>query len=398
MNSVEVLKLIKFILFQIFIIIFLSCTTKSSPVDIDSGGYGPDLSNYEGTPSHIWVMYKDGSQKVSLTKDKTYDTKPQFSPDGSKILYYSKINYDEWFMPEFDLWIMDSDGSNKINLTNSMYTVFSAKFSPDGSKIAFEIDDNIYNPSGNNIYICNCDGSNKKNIHKGSDPQFSPDGSKLIFSNNDYIYIANSDGSNLKELVRGSHPNITPDGSKIIFSRPDIVEGFLIGFIYVIDTDGNNLTKITMGDDPKLSPLGGKILFNRADYYEDYTYRERDLYIVDLDGKNEILLEENVQSDYYYMFLPDGSVIFKPDTGPLMRANDDGTNTRRFPFFSDLGRYSSYPNGREIVYASSISDGDNEIYLVDINIDFKLKLTNNNVNDVNPNFSNDGHRIVYNVW
>ncbi len=80
-------------------------------------------------------------------------------------------------------------------------------------------------------------------------------------------------------------------------------------------------------------------------------------------------------SDIYLIKL-DGTIVKK--------LTNRGMNTD--PAFS--------PKGDKIAYVSSV-DGDEEIYLYDINTDSTIKLTNNDYTDFSPTFSPDGKEIVY---
>jgi Tol biopolymer transport system component len=96
----------------------------------------------------VCVINIDGSD---ITKIANGDIRPQtqswqsqvWSPDGSKIVYYSKDSGN------FDIWMMNTDGSNKEQLTTSTGDDVEPYFSPDGRKILFES-----NRNGNwDIYV-----------------------------------------------------------------------------------------------------------------------------------------------------------------------------------------------------------------------------------------------------
>jgi Tol biopolymer transport system component len=65
-------------------------------------------------------MNADGSNQTQLT-DSTADREPAWSPDGTKIAFYSVPNDslgcssgDNW-----EIYVMDADGSNQTKLTGS---------------------------------------------------------------------------------------------------------------------------------------------------------------------------------------------------------------------------------------------------------------------------------------
>jgi len=93
---------------------------------------------------------------------------------------------------------------------------------------------------------------------------------------------------------------------------------------------------------------------------------------------NELLAVAAAKKDIadIYLIKLDGTVVKK--------LTKRGMNTD--PAFS--------PKGDKIAYVSSI-DGDEEIFLYDINTDSTIKLTNNDYIDFSPTFSPDGKEIAY---
>ena len=76
--------------------------------------------------SDIWTMNTDGTGKIKLTSGGRQNKSPQFSPDGSKIVYYSFSSNSN----EDGIYIMNSDGKNNLQLTNTVGDDYWPKFSP----------------------------------------------------------------------------------------------------------------------------------------------------------------------------------------------------------------------------------------------------------------------------
>jgi Tol biopolymer transport system component len=176
-----------------------TCLSELNFVD-SSPNFSPDNTcivyssrHTDSWESDIFMMNVDGSGKTNLTSSETtsaYD--PQYSPDGSMIIYYS----------DFDLHLMELDGSNSLDLTNDDSSPFRYKFSPDGSQI-------VYVGFNTDLYLIDIDGSNKLNLTSGigysDSPIFFPDGQKLLFTSHRDgvrgIYRIDVDGSNEFKIV-----------------------------------------------------------------------------------------------------------------------------------------------------------------------------------------------------
>src|SRR5262249_23319836 len=132
--------------------------------------------NTNGT-QNIWLMNADGSNLAPLTRltaEFADCLSPAWSPDGSKIVYYSKraLNGGDFFSANFtnNIWVMNTDGSGTTALTNVTAFINSSRdadpsWSPDGSKIVFVWQGALNGAdlpnidSTANIWVMNADGS-----------------------------------------------------------------------------------------------------------------------------------------------------------------------------------------------------------------------------------------------
>lgn len=140
----------------------------------------------------IWTSRVDGTDLRQLTASDAQDFDVSWSPDGSKIAFASGYSLEREERPE--IWVMDADGSNKVQLTDGPESYEKPTWSPDGSMIAFS--STRLGPLGD-IWIMNADGSGRTRLTRTSrssftctskeicykEPQWSPDGTKLIFPN-----------------------------------------------------------------------------------------------------------------------------------------------------------------------------------------------------------------------
>ncbi|MES2726536.1 MAG: hypothetical protein V4643_05500 [Bacteroidota bacterium] len=202
---------------------------------------------------YLWAIYESFDIFVSnlngeiisqLTNTPGYDAEATVSPKGDKIVFTSTRSGD------LELWIMDIDGKNQKQITFGLGYDGGAFFSPDGKQLVFrasrpqteaEIKEykdylakGLVAPTNMEIYTCNIDGSQMKQItHLGKAnwaPFFHPSGKKIIFSSNHHsakgydfqLYMIDTEGNNLEKITGESlfnaFPMFSPDGKKIVFS------------------------------------------------------------------------------------------------------------------------------------------------------------------------------------
>ncbi|MBX2902333.1 MAG: PD40 domain-containing protein [Chitinophagales bacterium] len=192
----------------------------------------------------IFVADKSGTITKQLTNHIGYDAEATVSPDGKKIVFTSTRNGD------LDLYVMDIDGRNVKQITFGLGYDGGAFFSPDSKRLVFRssrpktaeeikeykdlLAQNLVAPTNMEIYTCNVDGSNLKQVtalgKANWAPFFHPSGKKIIFSSNhksergyDFqLYMINDDGTGLEtittESIFNAFPMFSPDGKKLVWS------------------------------------------------------------------------------------------------------------------------------------------------------------------------------------
>jgi TolB protein len=192
----------------------------------------------------IFVSDLNGKILQQLTTEKGYDAEGTVSPKGDKMVFTSTRNGD------LDLYIMDLKTKKVKQITNEMGYDGGAFFSPNGKKLVFRasrpkteeekkeymdyLKQGLVAPTAMEIYTCNVDGSDLKQITSLGKanwaPFYHPSGKKIIFSSNHKgtrgfefnLFMVNEDGTGLEQItydkVFDSFPMFSPDGKKIIFS------------------------------------------------------------------------------------------------------------------------------------------------------------------------------------
>jgi Tol biopolymer transport system component len=210
-----------------------------------------------------------GARAIRLTNRPLHEVIDlQWSPDGSRIaiLHTLERRENQWF--RVGLLVVHSDGRGDVcskPIVGSHASEGRFAWSPDGSRLAFACE--RHDGRRDLVSVCimnaNCTDVISSGLSSvavmgfGTWPEFawSPDGSKLVFTNNPdlehgdryeapwEIWVMNRDGSGLTKLSAGNDrvPAWSPDGTKIAFLRR--------GEVYVMNADGSQQTRVTYGWD-----------------------------------------------------------------------------------------------------------------------------------------------------
>ena len=79
----------------------------------------------------LWRIPFQGGKPEQITRGKSNDTRPRFSPDGSSLLFIS----DRTGKPQ--VWVMPLTGGEPRQLTDLPNGAAGAEWSPDGNRVAF---------------------------------------------------------------------------------------------------------------------------------------------------------------------------------------------------------------------------------------------------------------------
>lgn len=250
------------------------------------------------------------------------------------------------------------------------------------------------NLNSSEIYTMKADGSNQTNLTNSAaginiEPDWSPDGSRIVFVRESGIWVMNADGSNKIQLTNGDdiEPSWSPDGNKIAFAR-----GIALGVdVFVMNADGSNQVKLTsavgseFNERPRWSPNGTKIVFqsNRS-----ATGGDSEIYVMNADGSNQTALTDNASADGQPDWSPDGSkIVFGAGRNGSLEIyvmNADGTNQTRITNNPALDAAPSWsPDGTKFVFVSN-RDGNDEIYTMNADGSNPVRLTTNSVPDEAP--------------
>ena len=232
----------------------------------------------------IWTMNADGSGQVNLTNTSAPEHDPNWSPDGSKIVFKDGTR---------GFLVMNADGSGVTDLGNGPTPDFWPAWSPDGTKIAFSAQTltivAMMADDPNDRWVVGHAGAGSDSTNER--PDWSPDGERIAWTvwcdgdfgdgQTSYIAMAPAEGGGPVERVTSAeecHPNSTyelpygdanpswsPDAQRILFERQRFSGADPSG-TYSIKPDGTGKTFITSGFSLNAvwSPDGSRIAYENG--------------------------------------------------------------------------------------------------------------------------------------
>jgi len=304
-------------------------------------------------------------QQVQIITDEGTWMDVDVSPDGQTIA----------FTLLGDIYTMPITGGTPTRIAEGLSWEVHPRFSPDGSRIAFTSD----RGGGNNIWIMNADGSDKRQLTKEqfrllNQPTWSPDG-RFIAAKKHFttarslgtgeIWLYHVSGGGGVQVVKRANeslqkelgePIFSADGSAIYYTRnttsgntfiyaQDSVSG-----IFAIERHDLATGEVTTAVDgfggavrPTPSPDGTAIAFVRRDKGQSQ------LWIKDIASGRESMIYGELDLDvqetwavtgvYPNMdWTPDGQSIVFWAGGKLRRVDRDGSNPSVIPFTIDDSR------------------------------------------------------------
>jgi len=274
---------------------------------------GTDALNANAT-ANIWKISPNGTGLAALTNGTALGADsqaPRWSPDGASVVFHSSRKLDGTDAANSNLtrniWRVNADGTNLRRLTSATAANADSLFpvwSPDGTKIVFDsrrkLDGTDAGSLITNVWRVNADGTNLVAITRTTvignfDPQWSPDGTKVLFTSSraldgtdtapmplvSNLWQMNADGTGLRPLTNSTalgadnfSGHWSPGGSKIVFASTRKLDGTDAANangttnVWRVNIDGTGLTPLTRvtatqadSGAPEWSHDGTKVVF-----------------------------------------------------------------------------------------------------------------------------------------
>ena len=358
--------------------------------------------------AEIYLMNADGSDVRRLTNHPGWDSHPVFSPDGTTIAFPSNRNSEN-----SDVYLMGVDGSGIRRLTDwkSDEHVEPGCWSSDGTQISFVSD----REGNDDIFITNAEVFRPRSIFadEKSDLQFpfaSPNGKQIVYQaeiekKSGELRVFDRETKRSRMLLETANPDLapvfSPDGEWIAFQNR--IDGNTE--ICLIKSDGSGLRNLTNNAardlNPSFSPDGKQIVFSSN---RDGNFGLFQLYLMSSDGGNQRQIHYNNGMSLTPAWSPDGKrIIFTNDKEDGRTGNfeifridlETAASEKRMTFRRRSDSMPVFsPDGRHIVFVST-TDGNSEIYVMNSDGIFPLRITRNSAEDTSAQWSPDGKRIMF---
>jgi imidazolonepropionase-like amidohydrolase/Tol biopolymer transport system component len=299
------------------------------------------------------------TRQVAINVDNGTWMNVDVSPDGRTIA----------FDMLGDIYTMPIGGGTPTRIAEGLAYEHQPRFSPDGRRIAFTSD----RGGGDNIWIMNADGSDKRQLTKEdfrllNQPTWSPDGrfiaakkhfttGRSLGTGEVWLYhVSGGGGVPLVKRPNEQHqkelgePIYAPDGKSLYFTR-NVTPGPIFQYaqnsntdlfdIQRYDLDSGEVTTIVSGAGgsvrPTPSPDGKKIAFVRRERAQSK------LYVKDLVSGEERKVYDPLDRDVQETWAVTGvypNMDWTPDSrsivfwagGKLRRVDSDGSRSTEIPF------------------------------------------------------------------
>ncbi len=209
-----------------------------------------------------------------VTDSGYYNLKPKWSKDSKRIYYQ---NRDADVYP--NIRALDAGSGKNRKIFEGMVFDNSLALGPTGTKLLFSKSDiykNYY--TYQDLYVLDLENSRLSRLTEGGragDPDFSPDGSRIVFVKNEKgtrtLRLMRSDGSDLRMLcsyeanVQYFSPRWSPDGRKIVVAKWSPEKSQKIYLVSLATGEQQRLTQeegLACESNPCFSPDGEYIIFD----------------------------------------------------------------------------------------------------------------------------------------
>jgi Tol biopolymer transport system component len=269
--------------------------------------------------------------------------RPVWSPNGKQLAFATRIGSTT--NGSWSVTVLNADGTGRKQLTTgSLYAPQGIAWSADGTRLAY---DAFVGDGPTSVYTVAVAGGAPRKVTTGWTPAWGPKSTLLVVDTSETqygrdmrLYQVNADGSGRKSFVEcpevsfeqacgDTEPAWSPDGTKLAFSNNPFGAA---SAITIMDADGSNRVIRTSYSPPATSPVwsgDGKSVYYQ--HVDTFSAANNDISVINADGTGDKVLVKNARQP---SISPDGrTLLFVRDlngTPALYAADADGSNIREF--------------------------------------------------------------------
>ncbi len=386
-------------------------TIKQVPINTDEGSWidvdvSPDSQSITfALLGDIYTMPMAGGAPTRIAEGLAWEVQPRFSPDGKRIAFTSDRGGGD------NIWIMNRDGSDKRQVTKEKFRLLNQpSWSPDGRYIIAKKHFTTGRSLGTGeVWVYHVSGGagvvlvkkpNEKHQKELGEPIYAPDGKSLYYTR-----------------------NITP-GSTFIYAQDSNTDLFNIEE-YDLETGEVTTAVSGLGGSvrPTPSPDGKNMAFVRRERAKSTLY-VKDL-ATGIERKIYDDLDQDVQETWAVTgvypnmdWTPDSKSIVFWAGGKIRKISADGSGAAVIPFaINDTRGVVDAPHPKIAVAPDSFTtkmsrfaevspngrqvvfESLGQLYVKSMNGGSPKRLTNSrNERELFPSWSRDGRSIVFVGW
>ena len=230
------------------------------------------------------------------------------------------------------------------------------------------------------------------------DPAWSPDCSKIVYTQGGALWVADSNGSSAERIVRDSGGYLTsaawsPDGTQIVYARGYQEGDRWLAHVWIANADGTGREKLTHDNVSDRIPrwsLDGEMIF-----FDRFKDGERFIARMNRAGKKEKALTSGGTWDFSPVISPDGTRLAYVALETIVTADIDGANPRSvIPNVYWNGGLDWSPDGKRLAFVRD--DGVNaRLVVADANGLNEEVVFDYEGQVLAPRWSPDGQLIVF---
>jgi Tol biopolymer transport system component len=347
-------------------------------------------------------MQAGGKLRLFLSSE-GYLSGPALSPDGKMLAYVRGGNGKQ------DLYVSRLAGGEHLRLTKDGAQKDDPQFSPDGEKIVFDRRD--ANSDHSELCLIPALGGDVVPLLPWAEnPAWSPDGSRLAFivrkpGETETLVTSAADGSDARVILKGDdvYPffgRITwsPDGKLIAASRS---RGGMNREIWTLSAQGGDPVRLTkdpqgvVNDSPVFTPDG------RGFAHRSNRGGASNIWWQPLDANSPVQLTSGPGPDTYPSIARNGTIAFlnsRSRYSLVLFSPPEGAPTTLLTDSSRLWAPAFSPDGKEIVYSRDQPDGLWHLWIVPTEPGSARQITSGKTPEIYPRFAPDGDTIFFNTW